>query len=559
MSFGQELLLNGSFENWDDPATPTSFEKAESTLQESTPANVHSGTYSAKHTGGTTDIAQTISVTPGTTYTISLWYKVDAGFGDGTDARIWSYWRTGTTTIADNANELRGPNNAYFDNNGNIWTEYSVTLTAPASADNFYFEVRTYGSAVVYWDDFSFFQEAVVNPSMAIDSPSDNDYVIGPDVNIDFTVLNFNVANGTGDGYIEYVVDGGSVMDKFDTSSINLTGLSNGVHTVVMELVDNSGNSLSSPVTASVTFTVYEVQTLPFTEHFDYTVSENLGDQDAWTNYFTGDEVIISSGSLSYSTLNGSGNSISFDAGGTDPVVDYTPTSSGSIYTSFMLKVTTFDASPVNGYFAVLRTSGGDYASRLWISPTSPSTYRIGISNGSTLTQINSPTTDYALDEVIFVVMNYDIDNDTVSAWINPTLGVSEPSADISEASGSSGNTFSQFLIRQDNATHTPSIVMDELRIGTSWGDVTPSTLSIDNFDTNTFKVFPNPTSLGYINITSKSQTAMKVGVYDVLGKQVISETVSNNRLDVSNLTTGIYIMKISQDDATTTKKLIIK
>ena len=73
------------------------------------------------------------------------------------------------------------------------------------------------------------------------------------------------------------------------------------------------------------------------------------------------------------------------------------------------------------------------------------------------------------------------------------------------------------------------------------------------------FAMFPNPNSLGYLNIKSKSQSTMKIGVYDVLGKQVINETVSNNRLDVSNLTTGIYIMKISQDNASTTKKLIIK
>ena len=157
VSFGQELILNGGFENWDSPTSPTSFEKAESTTQEST--QIHSGTYSAKHIGGTTDIAQTITgITPGTSYTVSLWYKVESG--DGTDARIWSYWRNGTTTISDNANELRGPNNAYFDNNGNIWTQYTVTVTAPATANNFYFEVRTYGTAVVYWDDFSFVQEA---------------------------------------------------------------------------------------------------------------------------------------------------------------------------------------------------------------------------------------------------------------------------------------------------------------------------------------------------------------------------------------------------------------
>ena len=81
----------------------------------------------------------------------------------------------------------------------------------------------------------------------------------------------------------------------------------------------------------------------------------------------------------------------------------------------------------------------------------------------------------------------------------------------------------------------------------------------MNDFSKNSFKVFPNPTSLGYINISSKNQSAMKIGVYDILGKQVINENVTNNRLDVSQLNTGIYVMKISQDDAMVTKKLVIK
>ncbi len=83
-------------------------------------------------------------------------------------------------------------------------------------------------------------------------------------------------------------------------------------------------------------------------------------------------------------------------------------------------------------------------------------------------------------------------------------------------------------------------------------------TLSSGEFSANSFKVYPNPTSIGYVNISSKSQISMKVSVFDVLGKQVINKTVDNNRLDVSTLSSGIYIMKISQDNATTTKKLVI-
>lgn len=73
------------------------------------------------------------------------------------------------------------------------------------------------------------------------------------------------------------------------------------------------------------------------------------------------------------------------------------------------------------------------------------------------------------------------------------------------------------------------------------------------------FSIYPNPSSLGYVNITSRSNAEMNVSVFDVLGKLVINKEVSNKKIDVSNLKTGIYIMKVSQDDAVSTKKLVIQ
>ncbi|AXO80468.1 T9SS C-terminal target domain-containing protein [Olleya aquimaris] len=554
LSFGQELLVNGDFESWTDTTTPENYELIQSVEQEAT--EVHTGTYAVKHTGGTSKLSQTVTgVTAGTSYTISLWYKIDAGFGDGTDARIWSYWKAGSSNITANADELRGPNNAYFDANGNAWTEYTVTLTAPATADTFYFEVRTYGSAVVYWDDFSFFQEATAVPTLGVTSPNNGDNVAGPDVNVDLSVQNFMVANGTGDGHIHYTVDGGSVVMKYDTNPITLTGLTTGEHTINLELVDNSHAPLTTPVIASTTFNVYEVQSLPFTENFDYTATETLGSQTAWTNYFSGDDVLIESGSLSFPPLAGTANSISFDGSGTDPVVDFTPTTSGSIYASFMLNITALDAAATDGYFAVLRTDSGSYESRLWISPTGASTYKIGISNGAALTQISA--TDLNVGDTNFIVFNYDIDNNIVNAWVNPTPGGIEPAADLSEASTSTANTFSQFLIRQDSATETPFMIMDELKIATTWNDVTLSTKTFEVVDN--FNIYPNPTNTGSVTITTKNNTTIAVTVFNVLGKQVLSQTIQNNNLDVSNLTTGVYILKLNQEGTISTKRLVVQ
>lgn len=155
LSFGQELLTNGDLESWDNATTPTGWSKAESVTEETT--TTYSGSSSAKTVASSTsDLTQNVSIEPGESYTISFWYNVETG--DGSDARIWSYWLNGTSTVSDanTDSELRGPSGNYLTSN-NSWQQYTVTVTAPSTGvDGFRFEVRTYSGATVYWDNFSF-------------------------------------------------------------------------------------------------------------------------------------------------------------------------------------------------------------------------------------------------------------------------------------------------------------------------------------------------------------------------------------------------------------------
>ncbi|MBQ4804349.1 lamin tail domain-containing protein [Aquimarina sp. MMG015] len=87
------------------------------------------------------------------------------------------------------------------------------------------------------------------------------------------------------------------------------------------------------------------------------------------------------------------------------------------------------------------------------------------------------------------------------------------------------------------------------------------STLSVDDFDEKleNFNMFPNPTNTGFVNITTTSNSATTVSVFDMLGKQVISETLNNNLLNVSNLNAGIYLIRLDQTSGSVTKKLVIE
>jgi hypothetical protein len=71
--------------------------------------------------------------------------------------------------------------------------------------------------------------------------------------------------------------------------------------------------------------------------------------------------------------------------------------------------------------------------------------------------------------------------------------------------------------------------------------------------------MYPNPVSNGTLHINSNSSEAKSVSVYDLLGKQVLNTKTSNSAINVSSLKSGSYIVKITEDGKTDTKKLIIQ
>ena len=71
------------------------------------------------------------------------------------------------------------------------------------------------------------------------------------------------------------------------------------------------------------------------------------------------------------------------------------------------------------------------------------------------------------------------------------------------------------------------------------------------------FSLLPNPATKGFVFIRSKIKGDKNIAVFDALGKQVTNTIITNDRLDVSALTSGVYFIKISQGMASTIKKLV--
>lgn len=71
--------------------------------------------------------------------------------------------------------------------------------------------------------------------------------------------------------------------------------------------------------------------------------------------------------------------------------------------------------------------------------------------------------------------------------------------------------------------------------------------------------LYPNPVSNGKVYITSRNDLDKEVIIFDVLGKKALQTTISTKELNISNLSPGVYIIKINEGDATATRKLIVK
>lgn len=89
-------------------------------------------------------------------------------------------------------------------------------------------------------------------------------------------------------------------------------------------------------------------------------------------------------------------------------------------------------------------------------------------------------------------------------------------------------------------------------------GNVT--TLSSSSFDAiEGLTMYPNPLKGNTLFITSTANAEMNVKIYNVLGKEVLSTKVNNTSVDVSNLASGVYIVKVTEEGKTATRKLVIQ
>jgi len=103
-----------------------------------------------------------------------------------------------------------------------------------------------------------------------------------------------------------------------------------------------------------------------------------------------------------------------------------------------------------------------------------------------------------------------------------------------------------------DNASATTPFPM---------GTYSNATASTSNNTITGFNAYPNPVKGNSLTVTTSSTEAKTVNIFNVLGRKVFSQRFSsmNKTMDISGISSGVYIMKVSEGNNIATKKLIIE
>jgi hypothetical protein len=148
--------------------------------------------------------------------------------------------------------------------------------------------------------------------------------------------------------------------------------------------------------------------------------------------------------------------------------------------------------------------------------------------------------------------VRFDQDAGVAQLWIDASV---EGDASISGTTDGA-MAIESFALRQSDSSNNETVTVDNLKITQSFNE----TLAVSRNEIEGFAIYPNPVNGDEFSITSLSNSERNVQIYDILGKQVYAKNVlANERVNVANLNTGIYILKVLEEGKTATRKLVIQ
>jgi len=289
-------------------------------------------------------------------------------------------------------------------------------------------------------------------------------------------------------------------------------------------------------------------------EDFTYADGTALNSTDNWSQFSgTADQVLVNSGAIQLMDSNSEDLEYVFPGG---PVT-------GDVYFSFDITVT--KPAVVTGtdfeYFAHLRPVGSfSFKARLDVAEFTETGFKLGISSGTSTAELLLGT-ELGYSGTYRVVVRYSTTVGDAELWVDAT---DESSTSITTTTLSTVDDIGAFVFRQSSATPDFLHTIDNLMIGKTFNDVLvfeAATASLKNNAIEGFATYPNPITNNTFTITSNSSSKKEFAIFNVLGKQVLSSSFSGvkSNIDVSTISTGIYILKVTEAGKTATKKLVIR
>ena len=88
---------------------------------------------------------------------------------------------------------------------------------------------------------------------------------------------------------------------------------------------------------------------------------------------------------------------------------------------------------------------------------------------------------------------------------------------------------------------------------------VIEGTLGVTNYNSLEMSLYPNPVDQNYVTIETPISGSKEIEVFDLLGKKVIDVNSSSNQLDISQLNSGVYMVRVTVGNQSSTTKLIVE
>lgn len=83
--------------------------------------------------------------------------------------------------------------------------------------------------------------------------------------------------------------------------------------------------------------------------------------------------------------------------------------------------------------------------------------------------------------------------------------------------------------------------------------------LSVNDFDLSNLKIYPNPVNGNYVTIQSPISGDKNIEVYDITGKRLINTILNSDKLDISSVSAGVYLVKVTVQGQSKVSKLVIR